>query len=116
MILINSGEGFMGSVGASIVEGPGEVSWVGRNSATKVLKNAKCQEELRFSTRSSNFGAPSRRPWVSLVPRVAAGRRHIEKREDLGEEVGRRLSAWRKQNQALCWNLFEQQNIAGNRL
>lgn len=44
------------------------------------------------------------------------GRRHIEKREDLEEEVGRRLSAWRKQNQAFCWNLLEQEHIAGNRL
>ena len=41
MILINSGEGFMGSVGASILEGPGEVSWVGRNSAAKVLKHCE---------------------------------------------------------------------------
>lgn len=41
MILINSGEGFMSSVDASILEGPGEVSWVGRNSATKVLKHGE---------------------------------------------------------------------------
>ena len=41
MILINSGEGFMGFVDASILEGLGEVSWVRRNSATKVLKHGE---------------------------------------------------------------------------
>lgn len=30
-----------GSVDASILDGPGEVSWVGRNSATKVLKHGE---------------------------------------------------------------------------
>ena len=48
-------------------------------------------------------------PWVSLVPRVAATLKSEK-------TLGRRLSERRKQNQAFCSNLFEQENIPGNRL
>ena len=84
-----------------------------RDESVKARRNVRKSYLLPLVLQNFRRAFPAKLlidcPWVSVVPRVAAT---LESEKTLG----RRLSQRRKQNQAFCCNLFEQENVAGNRL